>query len=428
MSDVTWPATWQGAIDEGLAARLTRPLVRPGVLTAEPGARIIARMQQMNTGLPLMATIARHMPESDNSIRAPVVYGRPATAASPADEAPPVAPALVQRAPVVYGQPAIAAPPADGAASVAPVLAQRAPVVYGRPAIAALPDGLPLPVAAAVRPDSGAPMAAYSVQRVAVPIGDEALLSLRNAGLASVEGQINAVKATTTPVPGPSQEVIQADLSPAIKVTLPAGRRVQRSAAGSTERLLHSARGSTSDAGSGTERLPVYDEGSTGAVVPEAHSSQPRTSGTHQALRLQRAATAAGDSALLSGHGEGVSASEHKIDLSVRPVVRSHSLPAALVQRAPQAGLAGVGGAARWAPPVAISLGAKPSVAEAHYPGGLADTAGPPPIIRRMPDEAPSQAAAPAAAAPELNVAQMTEQIYALLVRRLADERERRGW
>jgi hypothetical protein len=78
-----------------------------------------------------------------------------------------------------------------------------------------------------------------------------------------------------------------------------------------------------------------------------------------------------------------------------------------------------------------VAPGTGVGAVEAHYLAGSSDSAGLPPLIRRAPAEAASQALAPPAAPPdppELDVAAVTEQVYQLLVRRLADERERRGW
>jgi hypothetical protein len=387
---------WQSALDPRLLERLLRPRERPGVITSEVGGAILARLGRSAGGLPLLASLARRLGSAEGSGvgQAPIAYAQPAPpAASPIAtiEQPPASRQIVQ--PIAVQR---QVDQRSGVGASAWHGAER-PIVHARQARRA-----------EVRAESAAGAAAYP-QPAAIH------------GVSQV--------APPTPAPGSNRIVLPpgrlrkdgggpgASASPAQPLALPRAapnQAIQRSA----------------DTSQSSPLAPSMAHGGPSARAPQGNQT------THPAeerrLPLVRPLRP-GDPARVIQRRPGPAA-----------LAASPAAPAVPLVRPPGSAPPDRG------PPIAAPTPARPIVVSAVPAGRPAQ---PTPLV--LPRPAAEPAAAPAAhtallgqaaepatgqapaavlptisasrLAPGVDATQVAAQVYELLVRRLARERERRG-
>jgi hypothetical protein len=438
---------WQRALDPRLLRRLLDTHVRPGVIAPDVGGAILARMQQASTGLPLLTSLAGRLSSAEDSgaSRTPIVYAQPAppaviqaeVAAQPAREAvrrPVVQATRVQRAadPAATTSAAGGAPAERSIVSIAP--AHPVSMPSPRPAAPAVEQAVLPRLPAAAQADSPAmPATAATSSRIVLPPG-----RLRTADAAS-----QPVAPRASPAAAP---VIQRAVegSPASQTAQAADR------AGVPADLPHPRSSAAPPAGSAAAIITGVsdDRGGRSAVSSPLALVRPLEPRAPTHARPSR---------------PNVVAIQRQPDPSapspVRPVVAP--LSAAAIQSVPA-----LAPAAPTARPVVAPLGAalmhggqasqaapnRPVVAPAQPPSPPvapapmllpSPAAGPTAVLDAPADGAAgtsieSDASAPPALAlpimmaggpaPSVDTVQVAAQVYELLVRRLARERERRGW
>jgi hypothetical protein len=474
-------AEWQSALDPGLVQRLMRPLVRPGVVGPEPARSILRRAQGMGSHLPLLDRVTvRYGTRSLASEGAPIVLARRLSAepdpAGPAAGAPQPAPTVSR--PVVNVPARLAATPGSA-------VLQRKPVVSGSlvSAIGSTPappneprTGTESPVrgeAVVVRarrlsPDmAGAARSAQPDAAAQSPapatVGTGSVASLQRSQDSGAPTGLPSPRGSPSAAPGAAASLSASDgdpvrvqrargerLAPAIPVVAPTERQVAQESltlpvaaadvrrADSSAATLREWRTRAAEGGVAASRAPTpasmiqrkpLDGPPLDTPTPphrgagaEAASSLPVSGGVRVAkpaaapgalpVRVQRAAVSAGARVLPSlspqaprPPGEGT---------------RPH--------RGVAPGSAAASGGA--VPPGASLLQRMPLVPRAAEPVARVQRAGE--NAPAAPVAAPPSAELPAAtaeeAAPPTDVARVADQVYEILVSRLASERRQRGW